>query len=495
MKSFRDRIKKVTPKGWVSCGVWSVVYVVFVVWVAWGDWASLGWLVLLPIIMDMFTTKYIPWNWWKKYKPLTKEEEKDGKQNPHANSWLYTICSWIDAIVFALVAVYFINVYIFQNYQIPTSSLEKTMRVGDFLCVNKMCYGARVPNTPLSMPLVQHTMPAILGGGKSYIENPQWGYKRLKGWDSVEKGDIVVFNFPTGDTVCTKMQNPDYYTLCHMYGKRTVENRKDVFGEIMVRPVDRRENYVKRCVGLPGQTIELKENVLYVDGKEFETPKGVQHNYFVQTNGATFSADALHKLGVSVTETSVLNGADYTPYLTRIGMEPKNNGAWGPIYVMAITEEVLEKVKSLPMVVEVKIEKILPEMHSPIYPLAYTYKWNRDNYGPLWIPAKGDTIQLTEDNILRYRPCIVNYERNTLEYRDGVAYLNGEVATEYVFKMDYYWMMGDNRHNSADSRMWGFVPEDHIVGRPMFVWLSLDRDIDWFKGKIRWNRFGLDASK
>ena len=176
-------------------------------------------------------------------------------------------------------------------------------------------------------------------------------------------------------------------------------------------------------------------------------------------------------------------------------MEPKNNGAWGPIYVMAMTEEVLEKVKSLPMVVEVKIEKILPEMHSPIYPLAYTYKWNRDNYGPLWIPAKGDTIQLTEDNILRYRPCIVNYERNTLEYRDGVAYLNGEVATEYVFKMDYYWMMGDNRHNSADSRMWGFVPEDHIVGRPMFVWLSLDRDIDWFKGKIRWNRFGLDASK
>ena len=371
----------------------------------------------------------------------------------------------------------------------------------------------------MSFPLVQHTFP---WGSKSYIEKPQWEYRRLKGWDKVELGDIVVFNFPAGDTVPQLCANPDYYTLCFQAAQQTIAFRTFEFdsvipynnlmermatgakkirqqeaqlGKLVVRPVDRRENYVKRCVGLPGQTIELKENVLYVDGKEFETPKGVQHNYFVQTNGATFSADALHKLGVSVTETSVLNGADYTPYLTRIGMEPKNNGAWGPIYVMAMTEEVLEKVKSLPMVVEVKIEKILPEMHSPIYPLAYTYKWNRDNYGPLWIPAKGDTIQLTEDNILRYRPCIVNYERNTLEYRDGVAYLNGEVATEYVFKMDYYWMMGDNRHNSADSRMWGFVPEDHIVGRPMFVWLSLDRDIDWFKGKIRWNRFGLDASK
>ena len=259
MKSFQDRIKKVTTRGWISCGVWCAIYIAFVVWVAWGDWASLGWLVLLPIIADMFTTKYIPWNWWKKYKPLTKEEEAAGKKNPHANSTLYTICSWIDAIVFALVAVYFINVYIFQNYQIPTSSLEKTLRVGDFLCVNKMSYGARVPNTPLSMPLVQHTFP---WGGKSYIENPQWEYKRLRGWDKVEKGDIVVFNFPTGDTVCTKMQNPDYYTLCHYYGKRTVENRKDVFGEIVVRPVDRRENYVKRCVGTPGDTLQIIDNVI-----------------------------------------------------------------------------------------------------------------------------------------------------------------------------------------------------------------------------------------
>ncbi|MBQ9144414.1 MAG: signal peptidase I, partial [Paludibacteraceae bacterium] len=296
MKSFQDRIHEVTTKGWISCGVWCAIYIAFVVWVAWGDWASLGWLVLLPIIADMFTTKYIPWNWWKKYKPLTKEEEAAGKKNPHANSTLYTICSWIDAIVFALVAVYFINVYIFQNYQIPTSSLEKTLRVGDFLCVNKMSYGARVPNTPLSMPLVQHTFP---WGGKSYFDNPQWEYKRLRGWDKVEKGDIVVFNFPTGDTVCTKMQNPDYYTLCHYYGKRTVENRKDVFGEIVVRPVDRRENYVKRCVGTPGDTLQIIDNVIYIDGVKEPIHPYLQYNYIVRTDGHVLGNSYLSKLGIS----------------------------------------------------------------------------------------------------------------------------------------------------------------------------------------------------
>ncbi|MBR6519937.1 MAG: S26 family signal peptidase, partial [Paludibacteraceae bacterium] len=402
----KSRFKR--PMGsWIKLAIWSLIYVLFIAWVG-----NFWWMLLYPFIFDIFITKFVPWTWWKKYETT--------------NKMLYTIFSWIDAIAFALVAVYFINLYLFQNYQIPSSSLEQTLKVGDFLAVSKCSYGPRIPNTPLSFPLVQHTFP---WGSKSYIEKPQWEYRRLKGWDNVELGDIVVFNFPAGDTVPQLCANPDYYTLCFQAAQQTIAFRTFEFdsvipynnlmermttgakkirqqeaqlGKLVVRPVDRRENYVKRCVGLPGQTIELKENVLYVDGKEFETPKGVQHNYFVQTNGATFSADALHKLGVSVTETSVLNGADYTPYLTRIGMEPKNNGAWGPIYVMAMTEEVLEKVKSLPMVVEVKIEKILPEMHSPIYPLAYTYKWNRDNYGPLWIPAKGDTIQLTEDNILRY---------------------------------------------------------------------------------------------
>ena len=259
MKSFQDRVRKTSRGGSIRAGIWGTLYVAFVIWVAWGDWKSLGWLVLLPLVIDMFTTRYINYSWGRKYKP---EESTAG------NAFLYTLFSWIDAIVFALVAVYFINLYIFQNYQIPSSSLEKTLRVGDFLYVSKMAYGARVPQTPLSMPLVQHTMPNWLGGGKSYLDWPHWEYKRLKGWTSPRKGDIVVFNFPAGDTVCTKMQNPDYYTLKHYYGEALINSRKDVFGEIVTRPVDRRENYVKRCVGEPGDSLRIIDNVVYTKSKD-----------------------------------------------------------------------------------------------------------------------------------------------------------------------------------------------------------------------------------
>ena len=461
MKSFHDRIKEVPTKGWVSCGVWCAVYIAFVVWVAWGDWKSLGWLVLLPIVADMFTTKYINWNWWKKYKPDEEAkgerlEAKGKEKNPHANLLLYTICSWVDAIVFALIAVYFINIYIFQNYQIPTSSLEKTLRVGDFLCVDKMSYGARVPNTPLSMPLVQHTMPALLGGGKSYIERLQWEYKRLKGWDRVEKGDIVVFNFPTGDTVCTKMQNPDYYTLCHYYGKRTVENRKDVFGEIVVRPVDRRENYVKRCVGTAGDTLQIIDNVVYIDGVAEPKHPYLQYNYIVTTDGYVLSNSYLTKLGISKED-----------------RESNGNG----VYRLPLTAEMKAELAKNSHVLSIEIEP--EEQGGDVYPLGHN-SWTRDNYGPIYIPAKGDTVMITDENYWVYKRIADAYEFKPMK-----------VGEPYVFEMDYYWMMGDNRHKSADSRYWGFVPEDHVVGRPMFVWLSIEKDNAWGKGHIRWIRIGL----
>ena len=458
MDTIKDRLSRVTTKEWISCCIWCVVYVAFVVWVAWHDWSSLAWLVLLPVIADMFTTNYIPWNWWKKYKPneVKGNKAKGEEKNPHANPLLYTICSWVDAIVFALVAVYFINVYIFQNYQIPTSSLEKTLRVGDFLCVNKMCYGARVPNTPLSMPLVQHTMPAILGGGKSYIEHPQWEYKRLRGWDKVEKGDIVVFNFPTGDTVCTKMQNPDYYTLCHYYGKRTVANRKDVFGDIVVRPVDRRENYVKRCVGTPGDSLQIVDNVIYIDGTAEPVHPYLQYNYIIKTDGAVLGNSYLSKLGIS--------------------KEDRVKLAEG-VYHLPLTAEMKAELEKNNHILSIEVE---PEKNGgDVYPLGHN-NWTRDNYGPIYIPAKGDTVMITEENYWVYKRIADAYEFKPMN-----------VGEPYVFEMDYYWMMGDNRHKSADSRYWGFVPEDHIVGRPMFVWLSIEKDNPWGKGRIRWNRIGL----
>ena len=428
--------------GWVRAGIWSALYIAFVIWVAWGDWASLGWLALLPLIIDAFTTKYINYGWWRKYK--------DTKPT------LFTICSWIDAIVFALVAVYFINLYIFQNYQIPSSSLEKTLRVGDFLYVSKMAYGARVPQTPLSMPLVQHTMPKWLGGGKSYLDKPHWEYKRLAGYTRPQKGDIFVFNFPAGDTVCLKMQNPDYYTLKHYYGEALIQSRKDVFGDIVVRPVDRRENYVKRCVGTPGDSLQIVDNVIYVNGEREPFREGVQLNYFVQTDGHVFGAKYLEKLGVSVAD--------------RVQIDAQT-------WHFPLTQAMREELEKNPHVLNVFVEP--EERGGDVYPLGHN-NWSRDNYGPIYIPRKGDKILITEENYWLYKRIADAYEFKPMH-----------IGEEYEFERDYYWAMGDNRHNSADSRYWGFVPEDHVVGRPVFIWLSIDKD----NHKIRWNRLGKGAKR
>ncbi len=454
MKSFKDRINEVTRGGWIRAGIWGTLYVVFVFWVAWGDWKSLGWLVLLPLVVDAFTTKYINYSWWRKYKDT--------------NTALYTLFSWIDAIVFALVAVYFINVYIFQNYQIPSSSLEKTLRVGDFLYVSKMAYGARVPQTPLSMPLMQHTFPAWLGGGKSYLDKPHWDYKRLAGWTSPQKGDIVVFNFPAGDTVCTKMQNPDYYTLRYYYGEALIQSRKDVFGDIIVRPVDRRENYVKRCVGTPGDSLRIIDNVVWTKtppsplskGESWEWVRepereGLQYNYFVQTDGHLFGSKYLDKLGISVSDRVQVDATTWH---------------------FPLTQAMKAELSQNPHVSAITIEP--EEQGGAVYPLGHN-DWTRDNYGPIYIPKKGDKILITEENYWVYKRIADAYEFKPIK-----------IGEEYEFEMDYYWMMGDNRHNSADSRFWGFVPEDHVVGRPVFIWLSVDKD----NHKIRWNRLGNKAT-
>ncbi len=454
MKSFNERINDVSRGGWIRAGIWCTLYIAFVAWVAWGDWKSLWWLLLLPLIADLFTTKYIPWSWWRKYKPAENDEPK----NPQANPLLYTICSWIDAIVFALVAVYFINIYIFQNYQIPSSSLEKTLRVGDFLYVSKMGYGARVPQTPLSMPLVQHTFPQWLGGGKSYFDNPHWEYKRLAGWKTPQKGDIVVFNFPAGDTVCTKVQNPDYYTLCHYRGRAMVHNRKDVFGDIVVRPVDRRENYVKRCVGTPGDSLQIIDNVIYINGKQEPTHEFAQLNYFVQTDGHVLTKSYLDKIGISLDDRMMVEAG---------------------VYHFPLTQGMKEQLEKNPHVLKIELEPA--QYGGAVYPLGHN-DWTRDNYGPIYIPKKGDRVLITEENYWVYKRIADAYEFQPIK-----------IGKAYEFKMDYYWMMGDNRHNSADSRYWGFVPEDHIVGQPIFVWLSIEKDKPWGKGHIRWNRLGLTA--
>ena len=408
--TLRERLARVKKTRWIRFGIVSAI---FFAWVAWlGNWwVALAWLLLA----DIYLTQFIPWNWWKFSK----------------NKALRTVMSWVDAIVYALVLVYFLFIFVGQNYQIPSSSLEKTLLTGDFLWVNKMVYGPRVPQTPLHFPLAQNE----LFGFKSYIDKPQLDYHRLKGVRNVERGDIVVFNFPAGDTVCVDEPNPDYYTQVWENGRDAVWASH----KVIYRPVDRRDNYVKRCLGLPGETLKIVGGQVYIN----------------PVTGAQYISTEL-----------------YLPLTAAMKAE-------------------LEKCKWVTGVERVQYgaaEGVLT------YPVGVDYGWTHNDYGPIWIPKKGASIELNEKNLQLYGRCIKDYERTNLEVKGGKAYIDGKPASKYTFKMDYYWMMGDNRDNSLDSRFWGFVPEDHIVGTPMFVIVSFDKDRGWTDGKIRWNRVFIDAN-
>ena len=455
---------------WTKFAIVLALYITFLVWVK--SWLG---IVVIPFIYDVYITKKIKWQWWK-------DAEKPVK----------FVMSWVDALVFALVAVYFINLFFFQNYVIPSSSLEKSLLTGDYLFVSKVSYGPRIPQTPLTMPLTQHTLPVV--DCKSYIEWPHWDYRRVKGLGKVELNDIVVFNYPAGDTLCSAPQyqsfdfygmcysigyqlypqrpNPDslsaterikYFNTIYTAGREELQRNPAEYGEIITRPTDRRENYVKRCVGLPGQTIQIKNRIVYLDGKANKEPDEVQYSYYVKLR-QRIPEEMLKDLGISSEDLLSLNSAGYMPLTKRA------------VAMLSQRDDLVESIE---------INTDASDLN--IYPLNGNKHWTCDNYGPVWIPAKGESISLTLDNIAIYERPIRVYENNDLQIRDGRIFINGKQADSYTFKMDYYWMMGDNRHNSADSRYWGFVPEDHIVGKPIFIWWSSDPDRSGFGG-IRWNR-------
>ena len=447
-----------------------VLYLLFLYWV--GSWWG---LLVVPFIYDVYITKKIKWQWWKDAEGPVK-----------------FVMSWVDALVFALVAVYFINLFFFQNYVIPSSSLEKSLLTGDYLFVSKVSYGPRIPETPLTMPLTQHTMP--LFECKSYIEWPHWDYRRVKGLGQVQLNDIVVFNYPAGDTICsdaryqaydfyqmcyqagyqmyperpnpdslTQEQLPQYFNTIYQAGRQAIASNPQEYGVIDTRPTDRRENYVKRCVGLPGQTLQIKDHIIYINGKANKEPDNVQYTYHVKLK-QRLDDDTMKDLGITMEDLMSLNTQGYMP----------------------LTNRAVSELKKRTDLVE-SIELNTDANDLDIYPLNGNLHWTRDNYGPIWIPAKGQSIDLTLKNLPIYERPIRTYEGNKLEVKDGKIYINDQETTKYTFKMDYYWMQGDNRHNSLDSRYWGFVPEDHIVGKPIFIWWSSDPDRHGFSG-IRWNR-------
>ncbi|PID93510.1 MAG: S26 family signal peptidase [Bacteroidetes bacterium] len=380
---------------------------------------------------------------------------------------------WTDAIIFAVVAASIIRMFLFEAYTIPTSSMEKSLLVGDFLFVSKVAYGPRAPETPLAFPFVHHTMP-LSKDRKSFLRWIKFPYYRYPGFGKVKNNDVVVFNYPEGDTVSTNFQsNASYYSLVRQYGRKRVNNDKRNFGNIIYRPVDKRENYIKRCIGIPGDEIEIRDAVVYVNGKENQDPGIKQLSYRVKTNGQSINHRILKEL--DITE------------------KPSYNTLTNE-YILTLTPESAKKIAALPNVMEVKkhttpaSDYFQSGAQQYLFPYDTNYQWTVDNYGPLTLPQAGVPIELNIKNLPLFQRMITVYEGNTLEVKGEKIFINGEETNTYTPKMGYYWMMGDNRHNSADSRFWGYVPEDHIVGKASFVWLSLDKNRSLFNGKIRWDK-------
>lgn len=442
---FIQKIKKLFREPLFRLLILSVCYTLWCLWMR-NLWLLVGFVVLF----DIMITKWVNWRFWRKRLP-----------KGHKHQWSIEL---LDSLIWAVLLAFVLRIFFVEPYTIPTSSMEKSLLVGDYIFVNKFRYGPRMPITPLSVPFSHNVMP-FTENSKSYVGSVTMPYRRLSGYSEIKHNDVVVFNYPEGDTVIKELPEKSYYVMARQFGREYI---KDNF-KLLYRPVDKRDNYVKRVVGLPGDTVQIRHGIVYINGWQEKQATSLQYNYSAKSEVPQMDSIYFANLNVS-------------PYDI-----DTNKYNW--IYAFPLTYEGYQMVlDSNYFRAIVKYENIdYSASNNRIFPFDDRYPWTEDNYGPLVIPKRGMTVKLTMESLPLYERIIEHYESNILRIADGVIYVNEIPSTHYTFQMNYYFMMGDNRHNSNDSRYWGVVPEDHIIGKATFVWLSLDKNKPRFQN-FRWGK-------